>query len=337
MEKMKKHFLRRMALVMAILTVVSATLVGCGEKTEPEPEVDPKDEEVVVEPEPIELPDGISFDEKKYPDVFGFIQIPNASQCAISKGHYLAQSPKSTKSSTGYDDDYYLQRDLDGKTNKAGSLYIQSYYNKSDLSDPVTVIYGHNMANRTMFGGLQSYGETLKFDDNAVMYIYQPERQLTYKFFACIPYDTSHILYYHDFKDEKVFTAFFDALSKAAADSKYKSDTNQNAFYSADGCVNVDKGNLPKVGDKVVILSVCKNGDDNHRYLLMAKLVEDSSAPVLMTRGEAEAAGIPADRILDKDAAAAAGIAVDTAGADAAATDAAKTDAAAKTDSNKKN
>ena len=198
MEKMKKHFLRRMALVMALLTLGSAVLVGCGEQKEPEP--DPKDE-VIVEPEPIQLPDGVSFDEKKYPDVFGFIQIPNATQCAISKGHYLAQSPKSTKSSTGYDDDYYLQRDLDGKTNKAGSLYIQAYYNKSDLSDPMTVIYGHNMANRTMFGGLQSYGETLKFDDNAVMYIYQPGRQLTYKFFACIPYDTC-LLYTSDAADD---------------------------------------------------------------------------------------------------------------------------------------
>ena len=92
MEKMKKHFLRRMALVMALLTLGSAVLVGCGGQKEPEP--DPKDE-VIVEPEPIQLPDGVSFDEKKYPDVFGFIQIPNATQCAISKGHYLAQSPKS--------------------------------------------------------------------------------------------------------------------------------------------------------------------------------------------------------------------------------------------------
>ena len=154
MEKMKKHFLRRMALVMALLTLGSAVLVGCGEQKEPEP--DPKDE-VIVEPEPIQLPDGVSFDEKKYPDVFGFIQIPNATQCAISKGHYLAQSPKSTKSSTGYDDDYYLQRDLDGKTNKAGSLYIQAYYNKSDLSDPMTVIYGHNMRDGSMFAALHKF------------------------------------------------------------------------------------------------------------------------------------------------------------------------------------
>ena len=107
MEKMKKHFLRRMALVMALLTLGSAVLVGCGEQKEPEP--DPKDE-VIVEPEPIQLPDGVSFDEKKYPDVFGFIQIPNATQCAISKGHYLAQSPKSTKSSFNLFNNYRLSK-----------------------------------------------------------------------------------------------------------------------------------------------------------------------------------------------------------------------------------
>ena len=166
-----------------------------------------------------------------------------------------------------------------------------------------------------------------------MLYIYQPGRQLTYKFFACIPYDTSHILYYHDFKDEQVFTAFFEALGKAASDPKYKSDTNQNAFYSAEGCVNVDKTNLPQAGDKVVVLSVCKNGDDHHRYLLMAKLVEDSAAPITMTRGEAEAAGIPADRIQDKAAADAAAAAANVSAVEDAAAN--KTDTASKTDTAK--
>lgn len=302
MEKTKKHFLRRAALLLAMLTLASAVMVGCGGKKEPEQ--DPKDDEVIVKPEPVVLPEGVSFDEKKYPDVFGFMQVPNASQCAISKGHYLAQSPKSAKSETGYDDDYYLNRDLDGVTNKAGSLYIQAHYNKSDLSDPVTVIYGHNMANRSMFGGLQSYAETLKFDDNAILYIYQPDRKVTYRIFAGIPYDTSHILYYHDFTDEKVFNDFFQALAKAADDPKYKSSNELNAFYSAEGCVNVDKDNLPVAGDKVIILATCKNGDNNHRYWIMAKLVEDTAEPVVMTKEEAEKAGVTPDRIMEQNDAA---------------------------------
>ena len=52
----------------------------------------------------------------------------------------------------------------------------------------------------------------------------------------------------------------------------------------------------------MLVLSVCKNGDDYHRYLLMAKMVEDTAAPVVMTKEEAEAAGVTPDRILDKDA-----------------------------------
>ena len=61
-----------------MLTLASAVMVGCGGKKEPEK--DPKDDEVIVKPEPVVLPEGVSFDEKKYPDVFGFIQIPNATQ-----------------------------------------------------------------------------------------------------------------------------------------------------------------------------------------------------------------------------------------------------------------
>lgn len=327
--KIKPQLLRRMALLLAVLTLASAVLAGCGKKgsdDKPAPE-DPKDGEVIVTPKPVEVPVDFSAAQKKWPNVYACIRIPGATRCTISDemGYFIAQHPS--------DDGYYLYRDLDGKDAKSGTLYTERAYNKTDFSDPVTVIYGHNMANRTMFGGLQSYGETLKFDDNAVLYIYQPGRQLTYKFFACIPYDTSHILYYHDFKDEKVFNAFFEALGKAASDPKYKSDTNQNAFYSAEGCVNVDKTNLPQAGDKVVVLSVCKNGDDHHRYLLMAKLVEDSAAPITMTRGEAEAAGIPADRIQDKAAADAAAAAANVSAVEDAAAN--KTDTASKTDTAK--
>ena len=88
---------------------------------------------------------------------------------------------------------------------------------------------------------------------------------------------------------------------------------------------------LPVWGDKVIILSTCI-GDDRYRYLMLAKLVEDSNEPLEMTREEAEKAGLT-DHIIGlapaKDKAG---------GADAAApvgTDTAKQDAA-KTDTSKK-
>ena len=30
---------------------------------------------------------------------------------------------------------------------------------------------------------------------------------------------------------------------------------------------------------QVLILSVCKNGDDNHRYLVVCKMIEDTADP----------------------------------------------------------
>ncbi len=297
--KIKAQLPRRLALLLAILTLASAVLVGCGKTTDDDPTpANPKDDEVIVKPEPVEVPVDFAAAQKKWPDVYACIRIPGATRCAISDemGYFIAQHAS--------DDGYYLYRDLDGKDAKSGTLYTEKAYNKTDFSDPVTVIYGHNMANRTMFGGLQSYAETLKFDDEAVIYIYQPGRQLTYRIFAGVPYDTSHVLYYHDFSDEKVFNDFFQALVKAAADPKYKSSNELNAFYSAEGCVNVDKDNLPVAGDKVIILATCKNGDNNHRYWIMAKLVEDTAEPVVMTKEEAEKAGVTPDRIVEQNDAA---------------------------------
>ncbi len=292
----KTKLSRRLALLLAVLTLLSTMLVGCGKKQVVEPEVEPEEpevDEVIVKPEPVEVPVDFAAAQEKWPNVYASIRIPAATRCTISgeMGYFIAQHPT--------DDGYYLYRDLDGKDAKSGTLYTEKTYNKTDFSDPVTVIYGHNMANRTMFGGLQSFAETLKFDgDDALFYIYQPGRQLTYRIFAGIPYDTSHVLYYHDFTDEKVFADFFAALAKAADDPNYTSGTYQNAFYSGDGCVNVDKDNLPVVGDKVVILATCKNGDSSHRYWILAKLVEDTAEPVVMTKEEAEKAGVTPDRII---------------------------------------
>ena len=330
MEK-RGHFPRKTAGLLALLLALTIFAAGCGDTKEPDqPDKDPSGEKptdiVLVEPEAVEVPVDFETAQEAWPNAYAYIKIPNASGCAIREGNFIAQHPT--------DDGYYLYRDLDGKDNKAGTLYTEASYNDTDMEDPVTVVYGHNMANRTMFGGLQSYAETLKFDDKAVVEVYQRGRRMTYRIFAGMPYDTTHIMYYHDFTDEQVFTGFFAALDKAATDKNYTgSGDHTNGFCPAAGSVNVDRSGLPKWGDKVLILSVCKNGDDAHRYLVMAKLTEDSAEPLRMTREEAEKAGLT-DHIIGlapaTDAADGTGAAA-PAGADTAEQDAAKTDTSKKT------
>ena len=67
----------------------------------------------------------------------------------------------------GEDEDYYLRRDLNGRYNSHGCLYIR----RSEGN----IIYGHNMRDGTMFG-------TLKNISANDLYLYTPTETLHYRF-----------------------------------------------------------------------------------------------------------------------------------------------------------
>lgn len=260
-------FSRWLVLIMALVMVL--TLAACGDKdpvdpntTDDPPLVDPDDTENRVEPDPIVEPEGMEATFAKYKDVYAWIDIPEfktALGTSTDLSYPVAQHPT--------DRGFYLNRDLDGNNSKTGTLFTEAVVegktiNSRDLNDPVTVIYGHNMANRTMFGGLQTFLSKMDFSQQHLVYMYQKDRRITYQIVGGVQYDLSHIIYYHDFSNEEVFNSFFDQLWK-----------------ETDGTTNLDRANKPVAGDKVLILSVCKNGDDNHRYLVVCKMIEDTADP----------------------------------------------------------
>ena len=260
-------FSRWLVLMMALVMVL--TLAACGDKdpvdpntTDDPPLVDPNDTENRVEPDPIVAPEGMEATFAKYKDVYAWIDIPEfktALGTSTDLSYPVAQHPT--------DRGFYLNRDLDGNNSKTGTLFTEAVVegktiNSKDLNDPVTVIYGHNMANRTMFGGLQTFLSKMDFSQQHLVYMYQKDRRVTYQIVGGVQYDLSHIIYYHDFSNDEVFNSFFDQLWK-----------------ETDGTTNLDRANKPVAGDKVLILSVCKNGDDNHRYLVVCKMIEDTADP----------------------------------------------------------
>ena len=260
-------FSRWLVLMMALVMVL--TLAACGDKdpvdpdtTDDPPLVDPNDTENRVEPDPIVEPEGMEATFAKYKDVYAWIDIPEfktALGTSTDLSYPVAQHPS--------DRSFYLNRDLDGNNSKTGTLFTEAVVegktiNSRDLNDPVTVIYGHNMANRTMFGGLQTFLSKMDFSQQHLVYMYQKDRRVTYQIVGGVQYDLSHIIYYHDFSNDEVFNSFFDQLWK-----------------ETDGTTNLDRANKPVAGDKVLILSVCKNGDDNHRYLVVCKMIEDTADP----------------------------------------------------------
>lgn len=251
------------ALVVLALIIVLLCLLPKKDKAPDveEPDNEPVIEEPVVEEEPIVLPEAYTEELRtKYPDVYAWLEIPGTSavlDTPADLSYPLLQHP--TEDSNGRDE-YYLERDLDGNFSKAGSLFTQKTFNHTDMNDPVYVVYGHNMANRTMFGGLQSYMAQLKYDEDHMMYVYQPDRRLTYRIFAGVQYSTDLILFFNDFSVNGVMTQFIN-----------------NLCQETDSSTNINKDDLPTEGDHLLILSVCKNGDNNHRYLIIGKLVEDTA------------------------------------------------------------
>ena len=264
-----RTFTRLLVLTLSLVLVLALAGCGGGSDTPDDPDNSTDDPAVVepsiedrVEPDPIVEPEGMEATFTKYKDVYAWLDIPEfktALGTSTDLSYPVAQHPT--------DREFYLNRDLDGNTNKAGTIFSEATcegktINSRDLNDPVTVLYGHNMANRTMFGGLQTFVSKMDFSQQHLVYMYQKDRRVTYQIVGGMQYDLSHIIYYHDFSNDEVFNSFFDQLWK-----------------ETEGSTNLDKDNKPVAGDKVLILSVCKNGDDNHRYLIVCKMIEDTADP----------------------------------------------------------
>lgn len=64
----------------------------------------------------------------------------------------------------GLDDEKYMNMSYTGEETSSGSIYMEAL-NMPDFSDAHTIIYGHNMKNRTMFGALRNYVNQPKYYD----------------------------------------------------------------------------------------------------------------------------------------------------------------------------
>lgn len=72
------------------------------------------------------------------------------------------------------DNDYYLRRLPDGQWNLGGSLFLD-YRSASDFSGELSLIYGHNMNDGSMFACLENYREQSWYDEHPV-FLMETER-----------------------------------------------------------------------------------------------------------------------------------------------------------------
>ena len=181
---------------------------------------------------------------KRNDEIYAWISIPNTDIDLP-----VVQSRK--------DDLYYINKNIDGKYSKLGSIFSQSH-NTLGFTDPVTVLYGHNYLSGGMFTNLHYFEDKKFFDKNEFMYIYTPGHILTYRIVSAYKYDDRHILNTFDFSDPTVVRDYFDYVMNPKSLTK-----------------NVREGVTLADNDKLLVLSTCLTYGYRGRYLVNGVLISD--------------------------------------------------------------
>lgn len=211
--------------------------------------IDENKEAPEPEPEPVleTVPQKIDFQGlwAVNPDAYAFIEIPGT------------QVNYPVMQSSTQEEDYYLNVTFEGIAALPGSIYSRMV-NAKDFTDPITVIYGHDMLDGSYFGDLKNYIDRNFFDTYRDMYIYLPERQLHYQIIAEVVYGDMLISDSHDLKIPESVITFVDEL-KGIQEAQ-----NQ---YAEDMTVTSE--------DRLVALSTCIGDRPSNRRLVVAKLVDE--------------------------------------------------------------
>ena len=182
-------------------------------------------------------PDYITVDFKtlqaKYPDVVGWLYCANTG---------LNYPIVQTAEESG---EYYLYRDIDGSSNKNGTVFLD-WQCSSNFTSQNNLVYGHNMKTGRMFAPIVKYRDQSFYDAHPYMYLYTPNQLYKVNLFAGMvtPHDSAVYSY----------SLSSDYIKECIANSTFKSS------------VGTPTGNI-------LTLSTCAYDFDNARYVVMGEMV----------------------------------------------------------------
>lgn len=157
------------------------------------------------------------------------------------------------------DNEYYLRRGFDRMYSTAGSLFLDERCEWG--ADPTAnwLIYGHNMADGTMFGGLQRYADPDFYQQHPTFSFDTLTQEGTWRIVAVLRTELG--------ADEDPYYTFFDADSRAEWQRRVDAVMSL-ALY--------DTGVVPEYGDQLLTLSTCGTSSiyTDERLAVLAVRVE---------------------------------------------------------------
>lgn len=138
-----------------------------------------------------------------YPDIRAWLTIPDT----------VVDYP--VLQSSASDPEYYLRRNYKGEYRMAGSLFFQA---DCSLDGKALVVYGHNMADGTMFGCLTKYLDAAYCGEHGQITLQTMDGVRQYTVAAVLETDISRVPFNRTaFADDADFLAFAQSFLDAAA------------------------------------------------------------------------------------------------------------------------
>jgi len=149
------------------------------------------------------------------------------------------------------DYNYYLTHLPDGTPNANGSLFID-FNCAPDFTDPLTVIYGHNMKSKMMFGSLVEYKNQKYYDEHPFMYLYTEEA---------------------NYRIELLYGCVIGAGQWRERAFMYKENAGALIAYAAHS-TTFESDALYSEGDRIAAMSTCSYEFEDARYVVIGILRE---------------------------------------------------------------
>lgn len=152
----------------------------------------------------------------------------------------------------GTDNVKYVNTNAKGDFSLSGSLFLD-YRNAKDFSDMNTIIYGHHMDNKTMFGDLGNFKKKKYFLKHRYGQLYYGNQWHKIEFLAFIQTDAYNSTLYSPYK------------SNSSEQLAYVSQIKKQAKYVRDVTLSSS--------EHFVVLSTCEPFSTNGRYVLIGHLL----------------------------------------------------------------